>query len=102
MLGQIEAMKEQLKARLETVYVEATLADGAIKIQANANRKLTNVTIDASKIDLKDSEQLEDLLLVAVNRALADAEIKANAEMQNMAQNLLPDGLGGMLGGMFK
>lgn len=101
MFGQIEAMKEQLKARLETIFVEASAADDAIKIQANANQRITNIAIDATKIDLKDTEQLEDLLLVATNRALEAAAAKGKIEMQQMAQNAMPEGLGGLLGNIF-
>jgi nucleoid-associated protein EbfC len=43
-----------------------------------------------------DKEQLEDLLVVAINRALDEAGEKAAFETEKMMQDMLPPGFGDM------
>ncbi|MCC6683941.1 MAG: YbaB/EbfC family nucleoid-associated protein, partial [Bacteroidia bacterium] len=47
-----------------------------------------------------DREQIEDLIVVAVNRAMEQADNVSQAEMQAIAKDMLPGGLGG-LGNLF-
>ncbi len=101
MFGDFGAMQAQIKEQLEDITVTAEAGDGAIEVTANANRKVMNIKIKPEIVDPTDVEQLEDLLVVALNRALEKAEVKAAAEMQKIAQSMLPGGLGG-LGDLFK
>ena len=63
-------------------------------VVANADLHIENIRIDATKLDLNDREQLEDLLLVAVNRALELARQKAAAETNKLLEGFLPGGMG--------
>ena len=98
LMGNMEEKQAEMKAKLANITVEAEAGDGAIKISANANREILNISIDKSKIDLEDSEQLEDLLLVAINRVIKNATEKEAEESQKLIQDMLPPGLGGMFG----
>ena len=96
LLGNMEEKQKEIKKKLAEMTVEAESGDGAVKVTANANREIVDLSIDRSKIDLQEEEQLEDLLLVALNRALERAAEKESEETQRMMQDLLPPGLGGM------
>lgn len=96
MLGGMEEKQKAMKEKLNTITVEASAGDGAVKVISTANRKITNVHIDKSKIDLTDSEELEDLLLVAINRALELAEEKEQSEAEGLLKDMLPPGMGGL------
>ena len=93
MFGQIEEMQKNLKAKLDTITVDAQAGDGMIKVQANANRKLLNIEIDPSLVKDGDAEELEDLMLIAVNRVLDMAEVKAAQETQTLMSSILPPGM---------
>ncbi|MBX2878149.1 MAG: YbaB/EbfC family nucleoid-associated protein [Saprospiraceae bacterium] len=99
MFGQMEEQQKALREKLAGISVEAEAGDGAVKIIANATREITNIKIDPSIIDPQDPEQLEDLLLVAINRALEAAATKEAAESQKLISSMLPPGMGGLLGG---
>ena len=99
MFGQIEEMQKNLQAKLDTIVVEAQAGDGTIKVQANANRKILNVHIDPSLVKDGDHEELEDLMMVAINRVLDMAEVKAGEESKNLMSSILPPGMN--LPGMF-
>ncbi len=88
---------EEIKKRLDTISVYGEVENGAIKITATANKAITGVTIDEEFLKGADKEELEELLLTAINKAMASAEQVSAAEMQASAQDML-GGLGGMFG----
>ncbi len=84
--------------KLATIVVEAEAGDGAVKVSANAAREILNIKFDKTLLDWDDTEQVEDLVTVAVNRALALAAEKEQAESQKMIQDMIPPGLEGLFG----
>ncbi len=98
MFGNIEEKQAELAQKTAAIVVEATV--GGIKVAANGNKEIVNISILDPSV-LEDKEQLEDVLMAAVNRALSDAGEKAAVEMQKSMEAMLPPGLGG-LADMFK
>jgi len=88
---------EEIKKRLDTISVYGEVENGAIKITATANKTITSVAINEEFLKGADKEELEELLLTAINKAIASAEQVSAAEMQASAQDML-GGLGGMFG----
>ena len=80
---------EEAKSRLDTVYVEADAENGLVKVTSTANRKITQISIDKSLFDDGDKEAIEELVLIAVNRALQKAEQVNEAEMQALASSYM-------------
>jgi DNA-binding protein YbaB len=99
MLGNIQEKQAEMQQKLASISVEAEAGDGAVKVTANATRQITDIKI-SSDLKFNDYEELEDLLLIAVNRAITKAaEIEA-AESQKMISEMLPPGFGN-LGSLF-
>ena len=67
LFGNMEEKQAELRQKLSGMTVEVEVGDGAVRVEANCNRQITNIGIDPGKIG-EDMEQLEDLLLVAINR----------------------------------
>lgn len=88
---------EEIKKRLDTISVYGEVENGAIKITATANKLITAVEIEESFLANADKDELEELLLTAINKALANADQVSNTEMQSSAQAML-GGLGGLFG----
>ena len=88
---------EEIKKRLDTVSVYGEVEGGAIKITATANKAITSVEIDEEFYKKADKEELEELLLTAINKALTQAEQVSANEMQAATKDML-GGLGGMFG----
>lgn len=99
-LGNFKEKQEALKEKLASITVEAEVEDGAVKVTANCARQILNISIDKSKLDWEDQEQVEDLVLAAVNRAIEKASEKEKAEAQGLISDMMPPGLGN-LGNMF-
>lgn len=96
-MGRMEEMQSKMKERLRTITVVGEAGGGVVKVTANAAREIQNISVDPSV--LEDAEALEDLLLVATNRALEQAASIEATEGQSLLQNMIPGGLGGLFGG---
>ncbi len=94
----MQEKQEALKEKLKGISVQGEAGNGKVIVTANAAREITDVSI--SQDLASDIEQLEDLILTAINRALIrSAEIEAT-ETQRLLSDMLPPGLGN-LGNMF-
>lgn len=92
MMGKLKEAQQQIEAtkkRLDTVIVDGQSAEGKIKIAVTANRVIKSIVIDDSL--LGDKEELEDYLILALNKALEKANTLHEAEMAAAAKNGLPN-----------
>ncbi len=90
-LQKMQGAAEESKKKLETIEVQGKSPDGKIRFVMNGNRKLKEVTfVDESILSLENKEEIEDLLVIAFNRALEDAEHVNESEMKNSASGLFP------------
>ena len=92
MMGKLqEAQKkvEETKKRLDTVYIDEQSSDGLFKVTLTANRTIKSVTIDDSL--LEDKEQLEDYLLLVMNKAIQKAQAINEAELGAAAKEGMPN-----------
>jgi len=92
-----QGMAAEIKKRLDTISVYGEVEGGAIKVTATANKAITGIEIGEEFFKEAGREELEELLLTAVNKALAQADEVSAAEMQSATRNML-GGLGGMFG----
>ncbi len=100
MMGKLKETQkkvEETKKRLDTVYVDEKSSDGLLKIVLTANREIKSISIDDEL--LADKEQLEDYLIITLNKAIAKATSINEAELAAVAKEGMPDlsGLEGML-----
>jgi DNA-binding protein YbaB len=92
-LNEAKQKADEMKQKLEAINVEGT-AQG-ISIVANGNKKITSINIDAELLKSENKEQVEELLLIAIERAMEQAENIAAAEMRAMMGGMLP-GIGNL------
>ena len=89
----------EMKKRLDAISVSGTAEGGKIVVNANANKVIQSVQIDPDFLADADKEELEELLVVAINKALEQAENISQSEMAAMTKEML-GGFGG-LGNLF-
>lgn len=94
MFGKIEEQQRELQQKLGSITAEVEVQ--GVKVIANANKEILNISINTNQLDLSDVEQLEDLLLTATNQALTAAGQKGAVETQKLLNDLLPGGMGGL------
>jgi DNA-binding YbaB/EbfC family protein len=88
-LGDMQQRMEEAKKKLDAILVNAEAGGGAVKVTITANKEIKNITI-SEELHKGDREELEELLTVAMNRALAEAEKVHESEMRNTASGMLP------------
>lgn len=99
-MGDMQEKQKAMKEKLASITVDAEAGNGAVKITANANKEILNISIDQDVLETGELEELEDLLLIAINEVLAKAMEKEQVETQKMLKDMLPPGMGG-LGNLF-
>lgn len=92
-LMQAQQKAGEIKQRLDTITVSGMAEGGKITVTANGNKVVQSVTIDEDFLKEADKEQLEELLVIAVNKAMQQAENVSQTEMAAMTKD--------MFGGMF-
>jgi len=92
-----QAKAGEVKKRLDAITVTGTAEGGKVSVNANGNKQILSINIDEDLVKEADKEQLEDLLLIAVNKALEQAENVSQSEMAAMTQQMF-GGLGGLFG----
>lgn len=92
MMGKLKETQqkiEETKKRLDTVWVDEQSSDGLLKVTLTANRTITNINIDESL--LEDKEQLEDYLILVLNKAIQKATAVNEAELGAVAKDGMPN-----------
>ena len=65
---------ERVQGELEEKTVEATSGGGAVTVQVNGKKEIVSLKIQPEAVDPEDVETLEDLITVAVNDAVKQAD----------------------------
>lgn len=92
MMGKLkEAQKkvEETKKRLDTVLIDEASNDSKLKITLTANRAIKSIEISDDL--LEDKEQLEDYLILTLNKAIEKATIINEAELAAAAKDGMPN-----------
>ena len=87
-LKETQQKMEETKKRLDTVLVDEQSTDGLLKVTITANRKITSITI-ADEL-LQDKEQLEDYMILVMNKAIEKASKVNTAELDAVAKMDMP------------
>lgn len=92
MMGKLKETQQKVEAtkkRLDTVLVDEKSQDGLLEITLTANREIKKIAIDDSLLD--DKEQLEDYLILTLNRAIKKATTVNETELAAVAKEGMPN-----------
>lgn len=92
MMGKLKETQqkiEETKKRLDSVLIDEQSTDGLLKVIVTANRKIKSIEVDANL--LSDKEQLEDYLVLVLNKAIEKATNVNEAELGAVAKNGMPN-----------
>ncbi|MEP1983273.1 MAG: YbaB/EbfC family nucleoid-associated protein [Maribacter dokdonensis] len=92
MMGKLKETQkkvEETKKRLDTVSLEEKSNDGLVSVTITANREIKKIVIDDSL--LQDKEQLEDYLILTLNKAIQNATNVNETELAAVAKDGMPN-----------
>ena len=98
MMKQMQRMQADMARAQEDLgqkSVEASSGGGRVTVTATGTQEITAIKISKEVVDPNDVEMLEDLVLTAVQQALANSKELAAGEMGKLTQGMgLPPGMG--------
>jgi len=92
MMGKLKETQkkvEETKKRLDTVLIDEKSSDEKIKVTLTANRTIKSISIDESL--LQDKEELEDYLILTLNKAIEKATNVNETELAAVAKDGMPN-----------
>tara|TARA_R110002050_G_scaffold16019_2_gene49017 strand:- start:114866 stop:115192 length:327 start_codon:yes stop_codon:yes gene_type:complete len=92
MMGKLKDTQEKIKAtkeRLNSVLIDEKSNDEKLSVTLTANRVIKNISIDDSL--LEDKEQLEDYLVLVLNKAIEKASNINEIELSSVAREGMPN-----------
>ena len=94
MAQQMQSEMARVQAELDVLTVDGSAGGGAIKATVSGKQELLTISIDPEVVDPADVEMLQDLVVAAVNDALAGAKAEAEQRMAAVTGGLRLPGLG--------
>ncbi len=101
MMGKLKETQkkvEETKKRMDTVILSEKSADELVAVEITANREIKKIAIADAL--LEDKEQLEDFLIMTLNKAIKKATEVNEAELAAVAKEGMPNIPG--MDGLFK
>lgn len=89
-LQEMQQKTEEVKKRLDTITLEEKSPDGNVTVVMTGNREVKDISI-AQELQQGDPEELQDMLVLAMNKAIASATKVNEAEMSSVAMGMLPN-----------
>lgn len=94
MMGKVKEMQSKMKEaqdQLKNITVEGESGGGLVKATANGNKELTGLEIDDSLVTLEDKGMMRDLIIAAVNKAVAEADVQGKEHIKKSTEGILPN-----------
>jgi DNA-binding YbaB/EbfC family protein len=96
LMKQAQAMQAKMakaQAELEGKEVTAEVGGGQVKVVMNGKHRVKSIVIAPSAVDPEDVEFLQDLVLAAVNEAVAAVDAMVEADMGSVTAGMNVPGL---------
>ena len=90
---QLQSKMMKLQEELAEKTIDASSGGGMVKVTANGRQQILSIQIEKEVVDPDDVEMLQDLVLAAVNDALAKAQEMVSSEMGKLTGGLNIPGL---------
>jgi DNA-binding YbaB/EbfC family protein len=90
---QLQSKMMKLQEELADRTVESSSGGGMVKVTANGRQQVLSIQIEKEVVDPDDVEMLQDLILAAINDALAKAQEMVSSEMGKLTGGLNIPGL---------
>ena len=91
MMGKLKETQQKLeetKKRLDNVLIDEQSSDGLLKVTITANQNIKSISVD--DVLLEDKEQLEDYLVLVMNKAIQRASTVNRTELDAVSKMDLP------------
>jgi DNA-binding YbaB/EbfC family protein len=93
MMRKMQKQMENIQAELAEKTLDVSSGGGVVTITITGDQKVQAIKIDPEAVDPEDVEMLEDLLVAAVNEAVAESQALAGEKLGALTGGLKIPGL---------
>ncbi|MFZ2632424.1 MAG: YbaB/EbfC family nucleoid-associated protein [Desulfosalsimonadaceae bacterium] len=90
---QMQNKMAKMQEEMALKTIEASAGGGMVKVVANGKQEIVSIRIEKEVVDPEDVDMLQDLILAAVNEALAQSQKMVSSEMSKLTGGLNIPGL---------
>lgn len=90
-LSNLQGRMDELKNRLNNVTVKGEAPGGTVIATVNCNKEVKDINIRYDLIEEGDKDRIQDLVTIAINRAMAKAQEVADNEGAAISKEMLPN-----------
>ncbi|GAB4056154.1 YbaB/EbfC family nucleoid-associated protein [Spirosoma foliorum] len=94
MFGKMKEVQSRMKDAQETLSTITETGEsgaGLVKVTVNGLKNVLKIEIDPDLIRPDDREMLQDLIVAATNKAMANIETKSREHLRQATEGLLPN-----------
>ena len=89
-LNKLKSATEETKRRLDILSVEATSANGWVKVECTGNKVIKDIQLSPELLK-QDADQISDYLVNTINEVLRNADLMSKMEMKKATEGLMPN-----------
>ena len=93
MMRKMQQKMEKIQAELAEQTIEVSSGGGVVTVTITGDQKVQAIKIDPEAVDAEDVEMLEDLLVAAVNEAVAESQALAGEKLGALTGGMKIPGL---------
>lgn len=90
-MKEVQARMKEVQDNLVHLHTTAEAGAGLVKATVNGKREVISLEIDESLVKPEDREMIQDLVVAAINKALAEVEELAREEIKKNTEGILPN-----------
>ncbi len=90
-LKEVQSKMKEAQETLANVVVEGESGAGMVRVRANGLKKILSIQIDDELVKPGEKDTLSDLIVAAINNALAEADNASKEIMKKSAGEFLPN-----------
>ena len=90
-MREVQAKMKEAQENLGNVFATGESGAGMVTAKVNGLKQLVEIKIDEDLIKPEDKDMLHDLIIAAVNKAMAEVEVLAKEEIRKSTGGLLPN-----------
>ena len=98
MAQQMQTQMAQVQAELAEATLEATAGGGAVRVVITGGQEIRSIETDPGAVDPGEVDMLQDLVMAAVNDAIARSKELERERMSSVAGGMGLPGLGALGG----
>ena len=96
MAQQMQTQMAQAQSELREITIETTAGGGAVRVVITGGQEVRLIEIDPAAVDPAEVEMLQDLVMAAVNDAIAQSKELERTRMASVAGGIGLPGVRGM------